>query len=122
MAERPSWLKVVGGTEHTAPPSNEEPDKAESKTTPEAGLHIGAQLVRQWMEINNHLPADYHSSTRPELVAEAASEVIKWTLEELSSYLSQSDIWSHPSFTRAAIEEVRSRMLDGRLLDRMAKT
>lgn len=118
MAERPSWLRVVGGTDHVTPSILEETAQTEPISTPERNLDAEGQLVGRWLELTGHLPADYHTAARPERVAEAAAKLKSWTVEGLNSYLAQATIWSQPSFTKAAIEEVRARMLRGNLQPR----
>ena len=110
MTERPSWLKVVGGTDHS-PAKQAELDVVSKPENPKE-VEYG-KLVELWVELTNHLPADYNTAARPERVQEAGVVLQLWTVSELHSYLSQSDIWSHPSFTKAAIEEVSQRMRRG---------
>ncbi len=109
MTERPSWLKVVGGTDLNPSKSREAGEDTVSKPQHSHEIQHG-ELVELWVKITNHLPADYNTATRPERVQEAAIQVQSWTVSELYSYLSQSDIWNHPSFTKATIEEVAHRM------------
>lgn len=109
MPERPIWLKVVGGTDYN--PSTPKEVDQEKISKPEHVKEIGyGELVELWVELTNHLPADYETAIRPARVQEAALQVQTWTVPELYKYLSQTDIWRHPSFTKAAIEEVSERM------------
>lgn len=104
---RPPWLKLVGGTDHTSKRALESAGEPDSESIPRVKYQ---ELVEVWEKVVGHLPADYNTASKPERVAEAAQQVRGWGISQLHSYLSQSGIWTHPSFTKAVIEEVTERI------------
>lgn len=102
MPERPKWLGVVGGTEHKSDSSS-----AESNKVPEVSYEV---LTKLWIKVTKNLPADFATSTNSQRVNEAAMQVKPWTVGQLHAYLARPDVWRRPSFTRAVIEEVATRM------------
>ena len=107
--ERPTWLKVVGGKDHTP----EAEPKTENAETASGNIETATaeDLVNIWIAVTKHLPADYNTLARGEQVNQIAKEARGWYISDLHAYLSRHDIWHRPARTKAVIEEVRQRMI-----------
>jgi hypothetical protein len=74
-----------------------------------------SDLVRLYLDISGKPPANFSASVRPERVQEAAKILPAWSVDALHKYLSGSEVWKRPSFTKAVFEEIRERMLLGKM-------
>ena len=104
MNEKKPWLRVVGGTEH-APKIDDDyiphiEDSAD--TTPNQLLVLFTQVV-------SRMPVDFNQSINAELLKRYQLIVKSYTCGQLYNYLSNLDIWIHPTFTRACLDEVLVR-------------
>ena len=108
MNERPGWLKVVGGSEHIPSDDDQMTDFVEKSDSPQEVNYT--ELVNIWSKVGRSLPFNYNTSTKPEILRRAGLQVKGWTVSELHAYLIRPDIWHRPSFTKAVMEEVETRM------------
>lgn len=109
MSEKPSWLKVVGGTDHN--PIKENLDKQTVINQDRQAQEINQiQLITLWARVTGERPANFNASTTPRLVQENARVVRTWTATQLHEYLSRADIWQRPSFTKAIFDEIDNRI------------
>lgn len=77
-----------------------------------------SDLVRVYLDLRDHPPANFKRNVRPERVAEHAPSLRAWTVPALHKYLSTPGLWERPSFTEAVFQEIRARMLAGSMLPR----
>jgi len=98
MKERPPWLKVVGGKDHK--PSVEDSRIA----TPEQLTNLFVKIV------SSNMPADLGTSINDELLSGYKLELRSWTVDQIYGYLSRTDIWARPTFTKAVMDEVQHRI------------
>jgi|GEM_PF-7107016 hypothetical protein len=75
-------------------------------------------LVRLYLDLSGKPPANFEALVRADRKQEAAAQVRSWTVDSLHKYLSRADVWSRPSYTKAIFEEIRERMLRGKMSPR----
>ena len=117
MSERQKPFTVVGGKDHAPGETN----KRSETGGPLAGLpplQAESELIRLNQEIRANLPANYKSTIHKELLEKNAADMMGWNVAQLYTTLSQPDLWTRPSHTVAALEEVRLRMLAGSMAPR----
>lgn len=102
MHERPK-LRIVGGTDYV-PPAKPTPVESVKRTTESDAL------VALWADVTGKRPADFFAKINSHLVQGAARRVRAWSVADLHAYLSRTDLWKRPSFTKAVFDEVGERI------------
>jgi len=92
--------------------------RADDDTEGKSEISKESDLIRLYMDLSRKPPADFAARIRPDRQQEAARVVRSWTVAALHKYLSSSEVWNRPSYTKAIFEEVRSRMLLGTMSPR----
>ena len=105
--ERPSFLRVVGGTDHESRGEVENVGNNEIISDVEDDVSVRPHmLLNKFSDVVGKMPADFALSTNEELMLRYQELVKGYTLGQLYTYLSRSDLWEHTTFTRAVLEEV----------------
>lgn len=72
-----------------------------------------SDLVRLYLKLSRNPAANFETMVRPDRKREAADVVRSWSVESLHKYLSGSEVWKRPSYTKAIFEEISTRMQRG---------
>lgn len=63
------------------------------------------QLIILFTETINKMPVDFGQSINTDLLGRYQPMVRSYTCGQLYNYLSRTDIWAHPTFTKAVLDE-----------------
>lgn len=103
MTEKQPWLRVVGGRDLEPKVEERIPEiKDSSGITPH-------QLLMLFTDTVGKMPADFGQSVNARLLERYQSVIKSYTCGQLYNYLLHPDIWIHPTFTKATLDEVLAR-------------